>query len=61
MSSAKNRRFGRFLARAVRSFKLSLMSPSANMHDLRPNTGDKPSFMAENGAIVFDNRSYGAP
>ena len=35
------------------------MSPPANMHDLTVNTGDQPSFMAEKGGIVFDDRSEG--
>ena len=33
------------------------MSPPANAHDLRAKTGDQPSFMAEKGGIVFDDRS----
>ena len=37
------------------------MSPPANVHDLRTKTGDQPSIMVENDAIVFDDHSDGTP
>ncbi len=61
MASDHDGRFGRFLATTVRSFEVSLMSPPANVHDPRAKTGDQPSIMVENDAIVFDDQPDGTP